>query len=472
MPPQPKGTRYDRPPHSCSLLKNERSPEIFRENAGRISARWRPLARQPRAAQRSCRAAGPIFRAGLAIPPGPGASRSRTANYRSQPGTCRPRAGEKEAEQDRLDHQQELYDDGRGFLDEGDYGDAAKKFTELAQLAGPQTDAALYWKAYADNRLGKRDEAMASIADLKKRFPQSRWKKDAEALEIEMRQSTGHPVNPDSQSDDDLKILALQGIMNNDPSKGIPALQKYLAGSANPKDKSKALFLLVQTGSPQAQEMLATIARGQSNPELQRKAVEYLGMTGGKNSGKLLGEIYSGTSDIELKRTVLRSFMMSNNTEQVLALAKSETNETLKRDAIRQLGMMGDKADLQNLYQSETSTDTKKEILQALFLCGDSARLSELALSEKNPELRQAAIRNLGLLGAKDPALQAIYAKESDRSVKEEIMEAYFLGGNASALVAVAKTEKDPELRKFAVSKLSMMNSKEGNDYLIELLQK
>lgn len=86
--------------------------------------------------------------------------------------------------------------------------------------------------------------------------------------------------------------------------------------------------------------------------------------------------------------------------------------------------------------------------------------------------MRQAAIRNLGLLGAKDPALQAIYAKESDRSVKEEIMEAYFLGGNASALVAVAKTEKDPELRKFAVSKLSMMNSKEGNDYLIELLQK
>jgi hypothetical protein len=38
--------------------------------------------------------------------------------------------------------------------------------------------------------------------------------------------------------------------------------------------------------------------------------------------------------------------------------------------------------------------------------------------------------------------------------------------------VAIAKTEKDPELKKEAVGKLSMMNSKEGNEYLMELLQK
>lgn len=378
----------------------------------------------------------------------------------------------KDAEQARADRMQELYDDGRGFLDEGDYGDAAKKFSELAQMAGSQADAALYWKAYADNKLGKRDLALESIADLKKRFPQSRWKKDAEALEIEMRQGSSRPVNPDSQSDDDLKILALQGIMNNDPSKGIPMVEKYLSGTANPKDKSKALFLLVQSGSPQAQEMLARIARGQSNPELQRKAVEYLGMTGGKSSGKLLGEIYANTTDAGVKQAVLRSYMMAGDREDLAAVAKKETHEELKREAIRQLGMIGGKAELQSLYQSETSTEVKKDILQALFLSGDSSRLSELAMSEKNPELRKAAIRNLGLMGAKDPSLQTIYAKETDRGVKQEIINAYFLGGNASALVAIAKSEKDPELKKAAVSKLSLMNSKEGNEYLMDLLQK
>ena len=91
--------------------------------------------------------------------------------------------------------------------------------------------------------------------------------------------------------------------------------------------------------------------------------------------------------------------------------------------------------------------------------------------SSNATELRKAAIRNLGLLGGKDPALQTIYAKESDRGVKEEIMNAYFIGGNAGALVTIAKSEKDPELKKMAVSKLSLMNSKEGNQYLMELLK-
>jgi len=377
----------------------------------------------------------------------------------------------KEAEHDRQEMMGDLYNDGRAFLDEGDYGDAAKKFAELAKMAGAQADAALYWQAYADNKLGKRDLAFESIADLKKRYPQSRWKKDAEALEIEMRQNSGRPVNPDSQSDDDLKILALQGIMNNDPTRGIPLVEKYLNGSANPKDKSKALFLLVQSGSPQAQEMLATIARGQSNPDLQRKAIEYLGMTGGKNSGKLLADVYSSTTDESVKHAILRSYMISGDHENLAALAKKETNESLKRDAIRQLGVMGDRADLQNLYTTETSTEIKKEILQALFISGDSDRLGQLALSEKNPELRRAAIRNLGLMGGKNQVLQSIYDKETDRAVKQEILNAYFIGGNAAGLIAIAKTEKDPELKKAAVSKLSLMNSKEGNEYLMELLK-
>jgi hypothetical protein len=85
--------------------------------------------------------------------------------------------------------------------------------------------------------------------------------------------------------------------------------------------------------------------------------------------------------------------------------------------------------------------------------------------------LRRAAIRNLGLMGKSD-VLQSIYAKESDHGLKEEVLNAYFIGGNAKGLVAVAKTEKDPELKKRAVEKLSLMNSKEGNDYLMEILNK
>ncbi len=183
----------------------------------------------------------------------------------------------KEAEQDRLEQMQDLYDQGRDALDEAHYREAEQTFGELAKMNGPQTDAALYWKAYSQNREGKKEAALASIADLKKRFPQSRWKKDAEALEIEVRSSTGSKTNPDAESDDDLKLLALQGLMNNNPEKALPILEGVLNGTASPRVKSKALFVLAQSGSPEAREQMAKIARGQSNPDLQRKAVRVPG---------------------------------------------------------------------------------------------------------------------------------------------------------------------------------------------------
>src|SRR2546426_12032363 len=104
------------------------------------------------------------------------------------------------------------------------YDRAADKFRQLADLNGPQTDAALYWKAYAENRMGKRDTALATIADMKRRFPQSRWQKDATALEIEVKQSTGQPVKPAGQSDEELKMLAVQGLMNSDSERALPLL--------------------------------------------------------------------------------------------------------------------------------------------------------------------------------------------------------------------------------------------------------
>ena len=380
----------------------------------------------------------------------------------------------RERVQEKIERLQELYDDGREDLDEDRYDRAADKFRQLADLNGPQTDAALYWKAYAENRMGKRDTALATIADMKRRFPQSRWQKDATALEIEVKQSTGQPVKPADQSDEELKMLAIQGLMSSDPERTLPLLEKVINGSGTPKEKSKALFVLAQSGSAQAREILGRIARGQTNPDLQRKAVEYLGLFGGSEARKTLAEVYASSSDASVKHAILRSYMIGGDHERLFAAAKSEKDESLRREAIRQLGLVHGTSELEQLYQAETSTDLRRDILQAFFLAGDSGRLVKAAQGEKDADLRRAAIRNLGLIHSEDSgkALQDIYAKEADRAVKAEVLNAYFLQGNAKALVAIARSEKDPELKKTAVSKLSLMHSKEGTDYLMELLQK
>src|SRR5438128_5654098 len=409
-------------------------------------------------------------------------ARDKEQEKREREQEARERAEEKrereqearERAQEKIERLQELYDDGREDLDDDRYDRAAEKFQQLADMNGPQTDAALYWKAYAENRLGKRDTALATIADLKKRFPQSRWQKDANVLELEVKQSSGQSVKPGDQSDEELKMLAIQGLMNSDPERALPLLEKVLNGSASPREKSKALFVIAQSGSPQAREILGRIARGQSNPDFQRKAVEYLGLFGGAQSKQTLAEVYASGADASVKHAILRSYMIGGDREHLFAAAKGEKDESLRREAIRQLGLVHGTSELEQLYQAETSTDLRRDILQAFFLAGDSGRLVKEAQGEKDADLRRVAIRNLGLIHSEDSgkALQDIYAKETDRAVKAEVLNAYFLQGNAKALVAIARSEKDPELKKTAVSKLSLMHSKEGTDYLMELLQK
>jgi hypothetical protein len=402
--------------------------------------------------------------------------RDREQEKRDREQEARDREQEKrDREQEHLDRLTELYDEGREALDEDRYDRAESKFDQLAQLNGSQSDAALYWKAYAENRLGKRDTALASIAELKRRFPQSRWQKDASALEIEVRQSSGNPVQPGGQKDDDLRMLALHGIMNSDPERAIPLLGKVLEnGSASPKERSQALFVLAQSGSPQAREVLGKIARGQSNPDLQSKAIQYLAMFGGAESRKILAEVYGSTSDPSIKRSILRAYMIGGDREHLFEAAKNEKNDEVKREAIRQLGLIHAQNELQQLYRTDNSPAVRRELLQAFFLAGDAPKLLEVAQSDKDPELRRTAIRNLGLIHSDDSAkaLQSIYAKESDRGVKEEVLNSYFLQNNAAAIVAIARNEKDPELKRTAVSKLSIMHSKEATDYLMEILQK
>jgi HEAT repeat protein len=405
-----------------------------------------------------------------AIPCGPSALQSDEERDSEQ--EQRDREQEKrDREQEKLDRQQELDDEGQDALDEGQYEKAVQKYDALAQRNGPQTDKALYWKAWAERKLGRRDAAIASLSELYRRFPQSRWVKDGKALEVEVRQSSGTSVPPESFDNEELKLLAIRGLMNSDPERAAPMLEKVLAGNSTPKQKREALFVLSQSGSSKAREILGRIARGQEAPELQQKAIESLGIYGAPGSRQELSDIYASTADARVRRAILRAFMLSGEKDRIFAAAKGEKEAEVRREAIRQLGLMGAQSELQQLYQSESSADVKREILQSFFLSGGSSKLLDVARTDKDPEMRRAAIRNLGLMGSESSqALTEIYANEKDRSIRREVLNAFFLQGNAKALIAVARKETDPELKKEAVSKLSLMGSKEATDFLMEIL--
>jgi hypothetical protein len=338
-----------------------------------------------------------------------------------------------------------------------------------------RADAALYWKAYALDKLGQKAEALATAAELMKGFPQSRWIADAKVLELQVRQSSGQPVAPENQADEDLKLLALQGLQHSAPEQAVPMLEKILQGPNSPRLKERALFVLAQSNSPQARQILTNAARGTANPDLQRRAIQYLGVHGGRENREVLAQIYSASTDVDVKRRILRAFAVSGERARVLAAATTETSPELRAEAVQQLGVMGAHEELWQLYQKESNADVKKRIMQAMFVGGNATRLIELANTEQDVELRRTAIRNLGLMGASrtSEALLGLYAKEKDIENKKAVINAFFLQNNAEQLVAIARKESDPQLRREIVSRLSNMGrSKVAMDYLMEILNK
>jgi HEAT repeat protein len=384
------------------------------------------------------------------------------------------REAEREAREAERKREREAmqYEQATDMIYQGRYDRAIPLLTRLVEQKGTRADAALYWKAYAENRLGQRAEALSTIAEFAKSYPASRYMKSAKALEVEVRGAAGQAVTPESQADEDLKIMAIQSLQHTEPEQAVPLLQKVLDGSASPRVKERALYVLALSNSPRAREVMKNIARGGSTPELQMRAIQYLGVHGGQESRAALAEVYAATSDVDIRKRILRSFMTSGDRARLLTAAQTEQNPELRSEAVRQLGVMGAHEELWQLYQKETSADVKKRMIEAMFVGGNSTRLIELAKAERDPELRRTAIRNLGVMGSKrtGDALAELYSTEKDIANRKVIIEALFVQSNAAALVAIARKEQDMTLKKAIVGRLSHMNDPVATAYMAEIL--
>ena len=370
------------------------------------------------------------------------------------------------------DREARAFDEAMRHIYESRWERALERFNELAGMKGSKVDAALYWKAYSQDRLGQRAEALATIGVLTRDHQSSRYLQQARALEAEVRRNAGQPVRPQDQADEELKLMAIAALQNSAPEQAIPMLEKLLQGTGSPNLKERALFVLAQSSSAQAREILKGIAKGNSTPELQSRAITYLGMHGGAESRAVLAEIYSSTADIDSKKRIIRALAMGGEKERVLAAARNEQNAELRAEAVRQLGMHGGHAELAELYGKESAPEIRKQIISAMAISGNATRLTEIARTEKDPELRRSAIRGLGMMGGKGSGdtLVAIYGSEADAAVKRSVISALGMQDNAAALVGLARKESDASLKRDIVARLSHMNSKIATDYMLEIL--
>jgi tetratricopeptide (TPR) repeat protein len=244
------------------------------------------------------------------------------------------------------------YSQARSRIDNNQYDRALEPLDKVISAKGERADGAMYWKAYSLMKLARRDEALSTLGQLTKQFPDSPWVRDARALEVEVKQAAGQ--NPATDAvDDETKLLALNAIMRTDPDAALAAVEKMLAGGTNVRLKDRALFVLSQSRSDKALGIISNVARSNTNPDLQQRAIRYLGQSNNVDATKTLSTVYSGSNSVDTKKAVisaLASSLSSNpgsgdraarNAAAVTALVtlgRAERNPELKALIVRHLG--------------------------------------------------------------------------------------------------------------------------------------
>jgi HEAT repeat protein len=201
-------------------------------------------------------------------------------------------------------------------------------------------------------------------------------------------------------------LLAMNSLMQQDADRAIPLLEKLLADPKNsPNLKSRAIFVLAQSKSPKARQIVMQYAKGGSNPDAQLRAIEYLGTFRSDESSQTLSEVYASTTDPAVKRTVIRGLMVARAKDRLVQIAKSDPDVNMRREAIQYLGgMPASEVDLADFYKTESNMELKRSIIQSLFARQAAKQLVDLARTETNVDLKREIVRMLASMKSKEGA--------------------------------------------------------------------
>jgi len=379
------------------------------------------------------------------------------------------------------DRSEEALAAGKDAIYQEQWQKALDSYSQVVKAGRAHVDEGLYWQAYAQHKLGQNQQALKTIAQLRREYPRSQWIKDAGVIEQEIR-----PTSPDIESDCDLKILAVNSLMNTDPDRAVPIIEKLLnnggnSGQCEGKIFDKALFVLSQSDSPRARDLMLQIATGKLHPELQKKAIHYLGISGNHDT---LMKIYQGSSNVEAKKSALHSLGISGGCSELLTLSSGEKDPQLVKEAIHSMGIAGCRSQVRDLYNKVTDPGVKRDLLHSTIVSGDTELQQKVAMSDPDPKLRAEALKDLGVSGGctqlsgfsaseKDPEvvhaaikamgvggcqqqLRDLYGKATTPDMKREVLHSTIVSGDTELQERVALTDPDPSLKTEAIKDLGI----------------
>ena len=366
---------------------------------------------------------------------------------------------------------QSPYDEGQKALREQNWTEAAEQFQKAINADKKTADASMYWRAHALYKAGRNKEAERQVKTLERKYPDSRWIKESQVLQIEHDSSAQVLATAKEEvlMDEELRMFALAQLMERDPERALPLVMDMLKNTDSKSVSSDMLFVLGMSEDPKAQQMIAEIARDSDNPRLQVDAVHMLGIASNQPSMALLEELYRESNSDDVKEAVIQAHIISDETATLVEILKSEDNPRLQREIIHALGVMDATEELNRIYPTLTDKKSKVATLEAFFLAGDTETLRQVLKTETDPDLRRTAIQGIAMEDNSDAAqiLESVYDNASSVEEKRVVLEALVMMDDAEELaMKIVRTETDPGLRRQAIEMLGVM---EATDEIAEL---
>ena len=330
-----------------------------------------------------------------------------------------------------------LYRRARETLNRRDYRGAADLFAQIPvrfPRSGYAADA-LYWQAFALYRAGgERDlrAALGALRQQRERFPKAATRGDAATLERRIQGELARrgdseaaaavaaaaesvmdvppvpplptvppvpPVPPTppspptsggarshrvsnggcAEDDDDMKVAALNALLQMDEARARPVLKRVLArrDTASVCLRRKAVFLVAQQQADGTEDILLESVRTDPDPEVRQQAVFWLSQVETDRAIGALDSIlrFSKDPDIQDKAIFALSQHDSPRAQQAVRVyaERAEVPEPAREKAIFWLGQSGspeNAAFLRSLYGRLKSEDLKKKVVFSLSQMG------------------------------------------------------------------------------------------------------
>jgi len=442
-----------------------------------------------------------------------------------------------------------LYRVAREALNRGDYQRAASLFLAV-QRKYPQSQYvadAMYYEAFALSRGNEADlrHALRVLQDQQQRFPNAASNSDAGTLAVRIQGALAHRGDPNAMKalldaagagaeaaragleaaragldaasagvdagsagsslepgeggepaadcareddDSDMRIAALNALLQMDSERAIPILKQVLArrDSCSVALRRKAVFLVAQKESEESADILLAAARNDPDVEVRRQAVFWLSEVHSDRALTALDSILHGSKDEEVQEKAIFALANTNTArgaEILRAYAQSNAPEELRAKAVFWLGQSARRTPenstfLQQLFDKTNSEEIQNAIIQAMSEApGDEGTrwmLGVVQNSRQPVEVRKKALFWAGQRHSLDiNTLVALYDKLDDQELKEQfafVLSERHESAATDKLIDIARHDKNVEMRKKALFWLAQKNDPRAKQLLLELI--